>query len=187
MGDGIVINSLEEDLKKAQAFHGHLCSGIILGVRIARAGLNYLGIEDPAKNKNFIVYVETDRCLSDAVQSITGCSLGKRRLKWVDYGKMGACFIDMNTQKGIRIVVNAKKNLSEGQDALSFWGQFTDEQLLKFEPVTVDIRKEDLPGKPTKSVMCENCHEKVMDGRAVVKDEKALCKACANGAYYKKI
>ncbi|MBC3886826.1 formylmethanofuran dehydrogenase [Acetobacterium paludosum] len=179
-----MISSLEEDLKKAQKFHGHLCSGIILGVRIARAGLNYLGIEDPSKNKDFIVYVEIDRCLTDAVQSVTGCSLGKRRLKWIDYGKMGACFIDMNTQKGIRIVVNAKKNPSPDQDALSFWGQFTDEQLFKFELVAVNIKKEDLPGKPTNSAMCEICHEKVMDGRVIIKDGKVLCEACANGAYY---
>lgn len=177
-------NHFEEDLKKAREFHGHLCSGIILGVRIARAGLNYLGIEEPAKNKDFIVFIETDRCLTDAVQAVTGCSLGKRRLKWIDYGKMGASFIDMNTQKGIRIVVNAKKNPSEGEDALSFWKQFTDEELFKFEPVSVNIRKEDLPGRPAKSVKCEICHEKVMDGRDVTKNGKVLCKACANGAYY---
>ncbi|OBR93917.1 MULTISPECIES: FmdE family protein [Clostridium] len=180
-------NHFEEDVKKAREFHGHLCSGIILGVRIARAGLNYLGIEEPAKNKDFIVFVETDRCLTDAVQAVTGCSLGKRRLKWIDYGKMGASFIDMNTQKGIRIVVNAKKNPSPDEDALSFWEQFTDEQLFKFEPVKIDIKKEDLPGRPTKSVKCEICHEKVMDGRDVIKDGKVLCKACANGSYYKKI
>jgi len=182
-----MVDQFEEDLKKARQFHGHLCSGIILGVRIARAGLNYLGIEEPAKNKDFIVFVEADRCLTDAVQAVTGCSLGKRRLKWQDYGKMGASFIDMNTQKGIRIVVNAQKNLFSGEDALSFWKQFTNEEIFKFEPVQVEMRKEDLPGKPTKSVKCEICHEKVMDGRDIIKDGKVLCQACAKGAYYKKV
>ncbi|MFA6941686.1 MAG: FmdE family protein [Clostridiaceae bacterium] len=177
----------EEDLKKAREFHGHLCSGIIFGVRIARAGLNYLGIEEPAENKDFIVFVEADRCLSDAVQAVTGCSLGKRRLKWIDYGKMGASFIDMKTLKGIRIVVNTKENPSPDQDALSFWNQFTDEQIFKFEKILVDIRPEDLPGRPTRSVKCEACHEKVMDGREIIKDGKVLCKACAGDAYYKKI
>lgn len=177
----------EEDLKKAREFHGHICGGIILGVRIARAGLNYLGIEEPAKSKNFIVFVEADRCISDAVQAVTGCSLGKRNLKWIDYGKMGASFIDMNTQKGIRIVVIAKKYPSFDEDALSFWNQFTDEEIFKFEPIQVDMRKEDLPGRPIKVIRCEICHEEVMDGRDIVKDGKVLCKACANGAYYKKI
>ncbi|WP_411682315.1 FmdE family protein [Clostridium thailandense] len=180
-------NHFDEDLKKAHEFHGHLCTGIIFGVRIARAGLNYLGIEEPSKNKDFIVFVEADRCLSDAVQAVTGCSLGKRRLKWIDYGKIGASFIDMNTQKGIRIVVNAQKNPSPDEDILSFWNQFTDEELFKFESVQVDMRKEDMPGKPNKSVKCEICHEKVMDGRDIIKDGKVLCIACAKGAYYKKI
>lgn len=180
-------NHFEEDLEKARIFHGHLCGGIILGVRIARAGLNYLGIEEPAKNKDFIVFVEADRCLTDAVQSVTGCSLGKRRLKWIDYGKMGASFIDMNTQKGIRIVVKAEKRPSMDQDVLSFWKQYTDEQIFKFEPVKVDIPPEDLPGKPVKNVKCTVCGENVMDGREIVKDGEVLCKACANGAYYRKI
>lgn len=182
-----MVTTYEEELKKAEKFHGHLCTGIILGVRMSRLGLNYLGIEDPSKNRDLMVYVEADRCLSDAVQSATGCSLGRRRLKWIDYGKMGACFIDINTQKGIRIVVNAKENPPEGQDKLLFWGQFTDEELFKFEPVKVYIKKEDMPGKPIKSEMCEICHEKVMDGRYVIKDKKILCKSCANGAYYEKI
>lgn len=181
-----MVNRFEEDIKKAQDFHGHLCSGIVLGVRIARAGLDYLGIEDPSQNKDFIVFVETDRCLSDAVQSVTACSLGKRRLKWVDYGKMGASFIDMNTQKGIRIVVNAEKNPPEGQDPVEFWQQFTNEQLFKFEPVMVELKNEDLPGKPTRSAVCEICHEKVMDGRDIDQG-KVLCKACAEGSYYKKL
>lgn len=177
----------EEDLKKAREFHGHLCSGIILGVRIARAGLNYLGIEEPTKNKDFMVFVEVDRCLTDAVQAVTGCSLGKRRLKWIDYGKMGASFIDMNTGKGIRIVVYADKNPSPDQDALLFWNEFSNEQLFKFEKVSVNIRKEDMPGRPTQSATCAICHEKVMDARHIIKNGEILCPACANGAYYKKI
>lgn len=181
------MDHFEEDLKKAREFHGHLCGGIILGVRIARAGLNYLGIEEPSKNKDFIVYVEADRCLTDAVQSVTGCSLGKRRLKWIDYGKMGASFIDMNTQKGIRIVVKAKNRPSFDQDPLIYWKQFTDEQIFEFEPVKVDIPPEDLPGKPLRNAVCETCGESIMDGREIVKDGKVLCKACANGAYYNKI
>jgi len=180
-------NQFEEDIKKAREFHGHVCTCIVFGVRIARAGLNYLGIEDPVKNKDFIVYVEVDRCLSDAVQSVTECSLGKRRLKWFDYGKMAASFIDMNTQKGVRIVVNATKNAPENVDPVSFWQQFTDEQIFKLEPITIALRSEDLPGRPSKTAICEICHEKVMDGREVLKDGKVLCKACASGAYYQKI
>lgn len=178
------MSQFEDDVKKAGEFHGHVCTGIVFGVRIARAGLKYLGIGDPAKNRDFIVYVEVDRCLSDAVQSVTGCSLGKRRLKWFDYGKMAASFIDINTQKGVRIAVDAAQNAPEDADPVSFWQQYTDEQILKFEPITVALRPEDLPGRPSSKETCEICHEKVIDGREVLKDGKVLCKACAGGAYY---
>lgn len=183
----IITNHFEEDLEKAREFHGHLCTGIIFGVRIARAGLNYLGIKDPTKNRDFIVFVEVDRCLADAVQSVTGCSLGRRRLKWMDYGKMAASFIDMNTNKGVRIVVDAKQNAPEDEDQVAFWNQFSDEQLLKFEPITVDLKPEDLPGRPTQKTNCEICHEKIMDGRDILKEGKVICKACAKDAYYQKI
>lgn len=96
-----MMNYFEQDLKKAHEFHGHICTGIIFGVRIARIGLNYLGIDDPAQNRDFIVFVEADRCIADAVASVTGCSLGRRRLKWFDYGKMAATFVDMYSNKGI--------------------------------------------------------------------------------------
>lgn len=179
----IMTNHFEEDLRKAEAFHGHVCTGIVLGVRIARAGLQYLGIDDPEENKDFIVYIETDRCLTDAIQAVTGCSLGKRRLKWIDYGKMAASFIDMNTGNGVRISIRSHRNPPEGEDMLTFWKGFTDEELFRIEPVKMDIKKEDLPGPATKITTCEVCHENVMDGRDVTRGGKVLCKACAGTTY----
>ena len=114
-------NYFEQDLKKAKDFHGHVCQGIIFGSRIARAGLNYLSINDPAENRDFTVFVEADRCIADAVCAVTDCSLGKRRLRWIDYGKMAATFIDMNTNKGIRIVVTSKLHVPKDGDIVSFW------------------------------------------------------------------
>ncbi|SHI85865.1 FmdE family protein [Parasporobacterium paucivorans] len=180
-------NSFRSDLENAIEFHGHLCGGIIMGVRMARAAMDYLGIDEPEKNRDFIVYVENDRCISDAIQSVTGCSLGKRRLKWLDYGKMAASFIDMDTKKGIRLAVNADRNPEPSDDLEAFWGEFEDEELFKMEPVSMDLKMEDMPGKPSRSVNCEICHEKIMDGRDVAKDGKIVCKSCANGKYYSKI
>ncbi|WP_425804792.1 FmdE family protein [Desulfitobacterium sp. Sab5] len=183
----VLTDHFEEDIEKAHKFHGHVCTGIVFGVRIARAGLNYLGIEDPSKNKDFLVYVEADRCIADAVQSVTGCSLGKRRLKWMDYGKMAASFIDINTQKGIRIVVDHKQRMPSDADNVTFWNQFSNEELFRFEPITVALNPEDLPSKPIRKATCEICQEKILDGRERQKDGKILCKACADGAYYQKI
>lgn len=176
---------LAADLKKAEAFHGHVCTGIVFGVRIARLGLSHLGIDDPSQNRDFMVFVEADRCLSDAVQSVTGCSLGRRRLKWYDYGKMAATFVDMNSKEGVRIITAAPQ-MDDGGDPIGFWDQYSDQQLFKVEPVTVDLKPEDLPGRPLRSIICEGCGEKVNDGRELQVDGRALCHACALGAYYQK-
>ncbi len=86
--------------------HGHLCAGQVLGVRMSMLGLREIGISDPkgADRKSLIVFVEMDRCATDAVQSVTGCSLGKRSMKFMDYGKMAATYLNLKTGKAIRIV-----------------------------------------------------------------------------------
>jgi len=182
-----MMNFFEQDLKKAHEFHGHICTGIVFGVRIARIGLKYLGIDDPAENKDFIVFVEADRCIADAVSSVTGCSLGKRRLKWFDYGKMAATFVDMNTNKGCRVVTAAKQQAEDSDDIVAFWSRIPDEELFKIEPVSVNLKPEDLPGKPLSRVKCDKCAENVMDGREIAISGQVLCKACAGGAYYEKL
>ncbi|MEG1585083.1 MAG: FmdE family protein, partial [Anaerovorax sp.] len=70
--------SFHEDLERAVKYHGHLCSGQVLGVRMARMGMRLLGIEDPDNFRDLIAYVETDRCIADAVGTVTGCKLGRR-------------------------------------------------------------------------------------------------------------
>jgi formylmethanofuran dehydrogenase subunit E len=97
------MRQLEEDLAAAQAFHGHLCHGMVMGVRMARYGCRGLGIDDPPAYKDLLVYVEMDRCASDAVSVVCGVTLGRRRLKWVDYGKMAATFVDLATGRALRV------------------------------------------------------------------------------------
>ena len=80
--------SFDDLLKESSAIHGHHCAGQILGVRMAMLGCREVGIDEPRGCKKLIVYAEIDRCATDAVQAVTGCSLGKRSLKFLDYGKM---------------------------------------------------------------------------------------------------
>ena len=108
---------LDESIKT----HGHLCAGQVLGVRMSVLGLREIGISDPkgADRKSLIVFVEMDRCATDAVQSVTGCSLGKRSMKFMDYGKMAATFLNLKTNKAKRIIARedsrekAKKRFPE--------------------------------------------------------------------------
>ncbi len=84
--------SLDEYLREAENAHGHLCAGQVLGVRLAMLGLEKLGIEDPRgkDRKRLVTFVEIDRCATDAIAVVTGCRLGKRALKFRDWGKMRA-------------------------------------------------------------------------------------------------
>src|SRR3954464_7285424 len=99
------MKSFDEYLELARIAHGHLCAGQILGVRMAMYGVNLLGLEDPAgvDRKRLITFVEIDRCATDAIGVVTGCRLGKRALKFRDWGKMAATFVDVETGKAIRI------------------------------------------------------------------------------------
>jgi formylmethanofuran dehydrogenase subunit E len=96
------MESFNELLVKAEAAHGHMCPGQILGVRMAMLGLDQLGIDDPrgADRKRLIVYIEIDRCATDAIGMVTGCRLGKRSLKFRDWGKMAATFVDLESGRG---------------------------------------------------------------------------------------
>ncbi len=89
--------SLDEYLVEAEQAHGHLCAGQVLGVRLAMLGIEKLGIEDPRgkDRKRLVTFVEIDRCATDAISLVTGCRLGKRALKFRDWGKMAATFVDL--------------------------------------------------------------------------------------------
>ena len=100
------MKSFDDYLRDAEQAHGHLCAGQVLGVRMAMLGLQKLGIDDPqgADRKRLVTFVEIDRCATDAVAVVTGCRLGKRALKFRDWGKMAATFVDVNSGRAIRIV-----------------------------------------------------------------------------------
>ncbi|MGZ8467395.1 MAG: FmdE family protein, partial [Candidatus Binatia bacterium] len=98
------MRNLDELLREASAIHGHHCAGQILGVRMAMVGCRELGIEEPKGCKRLIVYAEIDRCATDAVQAVTGCSLGKRSLKFLDYGKMAVTFLNTETRQALRVL-----------------------------------------------------------------------------------
>jgi len=179
------VRTLEEDLQAAEAFHGHLCHGMVMGVRMARYGCRALGIDDPLKYRDLIVYVEMDRCASDAVSVVAGVSLGRRRLKWVDYGKMAATFVDLATDRAVRLAPRAEvPHAGPDDDPLVMWSNWTDDELFSCTPVTVAVPSEDRPGKPERTVVCSNCGEKVQDCREVQQEGRTLCRACAHGAYY---
>ncbi|HXZ30258.1 MAG TPA: FmdE family protein [Dehalococcoidia bacterium] len=175
-------------LKKAGDFHGHVCVGIALGTRISLAALRALGLKPGVKNKSLIVYTEIDRCMTDAVQTVTGCSLGHRSLKHVDYGKFAATFVNLDTGRAIRATVKEYFSSEDSiEETLKRLARIPDSELVSLQEVTVNIAETDLPGPPKDRDICASCGERIMDGRQINKGNKTLCRACANGPYYHEV
>jgi formylmethanofuran dehydrogenase subunit E len=179
------LRTLDQDLADARAHHGHLCHGMVMGVRMARYGCRLLAIDDPRSYRDLMVYVEIDRCATDAVGVVCGVTLGRRRLKWKDYGKLAATFVDLATGKAVRLAPRKEvPHAGHDVDPIEFWKDWTDEALFTWVLVSIDIPIEDLPGPPVSSVDCAHCGESVKDRREVVVDGETLCRACAGDAYY---
>lgn len=178
----------DEQLTKAAEFHGHLCGGIAIGTKMAMYGLELLGMELNKKHKNLIVFLEIDRCMSDAVQSVTGCSMGKRTLKQMYYGKFAATFYNTDTEEALRITdADANKKFKEKETKEEMIARFRrtpPEELFKVDKVKIELSRGDMPGKPYTTAFCSVCGEKVSDGRHVLRGGKPVCISCAEGSYY---
>jgi len=188
------MKTLSQYLELAAVAHGHLCAGQVLGVRLAMLGLQELGIEDPiAERKRIVTYVEIDRCVTDAVALVANCRLGKRALKFRDWGKVAATFCDLETGRAVRIAAkeSSKQAASEmfpelpreeGQQKA--YAQVPDDVLFSIEWVKVEIHPEDLPGFKGPRIVCALCGEGINFKREVVQDKRTLCRACAGEKYY---
>lgn len=186
----------EQLLKESSRIHGHLCPGQVLGVKMSMLGLREIAITDPKgkDRKSIIVFVEMDRCATDAVQSVTGCSLGHRTMKFMDYGKMAATFLNLKTGKAVRVIARedsrqkAKELFPEIENKytaqLEAYKIMRDEELFDVMNVKVKVDPEDMPGRPLRRVKCDSCGEYVQDMREVEIQGKVLCRPCADAGYY---
>lgn len=193
------METLEELLQQAEQSHGHMCAGQVLGVRMAMLGCREIGVEDPrgADKKSLIAFVEIDRCAADAVNTVTGCRLGKRTLKFYDFGKLAATFLNVKTGEAVRVV--ALDSSREAADCafpeienkyerqLRAYKVLPEYELFKVERVNVKLSPQDWPGRPVSRIACESCGEGINDHREVVSEGRTLCRACLGEAYYTKI
>jgi formylmethanofuran dehydrogenase subunit E len=187
------MESFDELLRQAEIAHGHMCAGQILGVRMALLGLNRLGFEgrpQGPERKRIVTYVEIDRCATDAIGLVTGCRLGKRALKFRDWGKMAATFVDLLSGKAIRIVAREDARelaarlyphleTKKLQQMRACYEQPADE-LFTEQWVRVVIDPGEMPGTKSERVMCEECGEGVNFGRYSEVNGRRLCLSCAH-------
>lgn len=193
------MTELDRNLAEAAQAHGHLCAGQVLGVRMALLGLARLGIGDPkgADRKRLVTFVEIDRCMADAISVVTGCRLGKRALKFRDWGKVAATFCDVNSGHAVRIVARESSKtlaaklhpeLSEkNQQQMLAYRELPDDELFDVREVRVTLSAEDLPGYKGQRSLCSECGEGINFGRQVLKDGLVLCRACAGERYWEPV
>ena len=165
---------------------------------MALRGCRLIGINDPkgADRKSLIVWVEIDRCMTDAVSAVTGVRLGKRSLKYLDYGKVAATFLNLSDGSAVRLLALDESRAladtlyaqveSRKERQMRAYRELSDERLFKIERVRVDLGELDMPGGPRARVTCARCREGINDGREVFDGiSERVCRACAFGSYYR--
>jgi formylmethanofuran dehydrogenase subunit E len=190
------MKSFAEYEEMAAAAHGHMCAGQVLGLRMAIHGMSLLGIDDPAgkDRKRVVTYVEIDRCATDAIGVVTGCRLGKRALKFVDFGKMAATFCDLQTGRAVRVSAKESSKArakelypeieSKNAQQMKAYRELADAELFDVRWVKVKIGPEDLPGFKGPRVSCAECGEGISFQREVVREGLVVCRGCAGEKYY---
>ncbi|WP_373498382.1 FmdE family protein [Desulfococcus sp.] len=177
--------------------HGHLCAGQVIGVRMAMLGCRLVGIDDPTAphlRKKLMVYVEIDRCATDAIESVTGCRMGRRSLKFRDFGINAATFVNLDTRVAYRIVSTESaremaKEYAPGESTvhrqqLEGYKRMPDALLFDVQRVGVSLPEWEMPGPPRRHAVCDRCGQMVRDGREIVSGGETLCRPCAGESYF---
>ena len=188
------MKSVAEYVEKASG-DGPPMPGIILGIRMSVLAMKLLEIDDPSRfHRQLIVVVETDRCLPDVIEMVIGCRLGNRTLKFRDWGKMAATFLDLTRNRAYRVAalesveteaLRSFVGLSRNLALVEAYKNFADEKLFKWQRAIVNFSPEDLPGYRATRVLCDTCGEGIGFGRELRKGGATLCRACAGDAYWK--
>jgi formylmethanofuran dehydrogenase subunit E len=190
------LKTFDEYVALAEQAHGHICAGQILGLRMAIYGLQLLELDDPTgkHRKRLVTFIEIDRCATDAIPVVTGCRLGKRALKFRDFGKVAATFCDLQTDRAVRVVAleSSKQRAAEmfpdagdkNAGQMRAYRQLPVAELFRTEWVRVHLGPEEFPGYKGARVVCAACGEGINFRREVERDGRVLCKACAGERYY---
>lgn len=190
----ILLSDLNRFLEETAALHSHLCPRQVLGVRMGMYAGRLLGLQLPQSDKRLFVFVETDGCFTDGVSVATGCCLGHRTMRLVDYGKAAATFVDTSTERAIRVAPHPLARAAANQyapDAPGSWHAqlaayrvMPDEELLTARSVRLAVSMRAIISRPGLRVNCACCGEEIMNGREVELRDRLLCKPCAGQEMY---
>lgn len=182
-------------LEKSAALHQHLCPRQILGVRMGLLASHWLGLNIPQPDKRLLTIVETDGCFVDGLAVATGCHVGRRTLRVLDFGKVAATFVDTQTGRAVRIAPSAQsRRLAKtyAPEAESRWHAYLygyqripDDRLFTVQPVTLEVSLAEILSKDGYRVTCAVCGEEIINEREVCHEGLTLCRPCAGERYYR--
>lgn len=194
---GIVAESdpcQQQWLAQCAARHTRLCPRQVLGVRMGLLGARLLGLEAPRTDKRLLVIVESDGCGADGIEVVTGCQIGRRTLRVLDFGKLAATFVDVETGQAIRVAPcpdireAAWRFVREAESSwhaqLAAYQIMPDDVLFHTQEISLQPDLATLIGTAGQRVQCSLCKEEILNDREVIRDGKVLCRTCAGGGYY---
>lgn len=186
--------TFEELLFTSAALHQHLCPRQVLGVRMGLAAGQWLDLSIPQTDKRLLTIVETDGCLIDGLTVATGCRVGRRTMRVLDFGKVAATFVDTATGRAVRIVPTASARQRAkiyAPEASNRWEAYLlgyqrmpEAELLSLQEVILTLSLEQILSKDGYRVNCDHCGEEIINEREVIRDGLTLCRACAGERYY---
>lgn len=185
---------IEKYLQLSAAQHSHLCPRQVLGVRMALAGIRALGLDVPPPRRRLLVISETDGCFCDGLMAVSGCTVGHRNLRIVDYGKVAATFVDIETELAVRLApqreARQKAHHYAPEESKAYfaqligYGRMPAEELFTYQEVQLHPNVNTLLSRPGIRINCNRCGEEIINERQVLFAGKVLCRACAGEAYY---
>ena len=180
---------LDTLLSRSAALHNHLCPRQVLGVRMGLYAATLLGLELPQTDKRLYTLIETDGCFADGISVATGCWLGHRTLRLIDYGKVAATFADSETGRAVRIRPHPLARTQAAErfpEAKSRWHAqleayqiMPDEDLLQVQEVELTLPLAALISRPGVRVNCSVCGEEILNEREVLVNGQPVCRGCA--------
>lgn len=194
------MRSFNELLELSAKTHGHLCAGQVIGVRMAMLGCRLVKIDEPRSEKfrkKIMVYVEMDRCATDAISSVTGCRLGRRTMKFKDFGINAATFINLESRDAFRVVSTERSRELVKQYApdeedhyrqqMQGYRIMPENELFDVQQVCVRLNSGQMPGPPRSHAVCDRCGQVVRDAREVSINGKKLCRICSGEGYFQSV
>jgi len=181
-------------LEVSSARHTHLCPRQVLGARIGLAGASALGLDIPRRDKRLLVILETDGCFADGIEAATACAVGHRTLRIEDYGKIAATFVDVETERTLRIAPQPDLrhrafSYADGESRhyfaqLQAYQSMPDDELLTIQPIILTTPVQEIVSRAGVRVNCDACGEEIINEREVILHGRVLCRACGWGSYY---